>query len=61
MDLVSIAEVERTQELVNALNSHLTSLIAKYPLVEVRTGHGYSIGESARVTVEFVHGRITVE
>ncbi|MGE5478076.1 MAG: hypothetical protein ACM3Q1_15570 [Bacteroidales bacterium] len=60
MHTVEQADIERTSELVHALNTHLTKILEKHPEIDIRTETGYSFGEHAWVSIEFAHGHIFV-
>jgi len=55
------ADVEALAARVKALNQELARVVGKYgPAVEIRPGHGYTIGEYAYVKVEITHGRLSI-
>lgn len=60
MHPVEQADIERTNELVHALNAHLNKMLEKYPAIDIRTETGYSFGEHSWVSIEFSHGHIFV-
>jgi len=56
IDPVDVVEIN---DRVAALNATLARAVAKYgPAVEIRTDHGYSVGEYAVVRVDITHGRL---
>lgn len=62
--LIDPADVIAINGLVSALNTELARVIAKYGPdadVEVRTDHGYAVGEYAKVRVDIIHGRMRLD
>lgn len=60
MHIVEQADIERTNELVHALNAHLTTILEKHPEIDIRTETGYSFGERAWISIVFAHGHIFI-
>jgi len=60
--LIEPGDIIAINGLVSSLNTELARVIAKYgPEVEIRTDHGYAVGEYAKVRVEIVHGRMRLD
>jgi len=60
--LIEPGDILAINGLVSSLNTELARVIAKYgPEVEIRTDHGYAVGEYAKVRVEIVHGRMRLD
>lgn len=60
MHIVEQADIERTNELVDALNAHLSKILEKHPEIDIRTETGYSFGQHAWVSIVFTHDHIFV-
>lgn len=60
MHIVEQADIDRTYELVHALNAHLAKILKDHPEIDIWTETGYSFGEHAWVSIKFSDGHIFV-